>query len=208
MMRKPQCRRDTAVASGRKQRCIGASACAGQPRCLRRQHHGFEKPTLRCRDQSSSQLAWPSPPNHVAPRRPSHLGAGGAAVHSIISGHWLLTRGARLGDAKGGIVNRRTSPAGGRKGTLFATRTMYCTRTGENQPGSITVLITWMTPLDCITLLMVISAVSPLASMTQKLPFFSWIVSVPPCTVFSSALPPPATMRSRKSLVVRRPGTT
>ena len=40
------------------------------------------------------------------------------------------------------------------------------------------------------------------------LPFFSWIVRVPPCTVFSSALPPPAMMRSRKSLVVRRPGTT
>jgi hypothetical protein len=84
---------------------------------------------------------------------------------------------------------------GGRKGTFLATRTMHCSRTGENQPGSITVLITWMTPLDCITLLMVISAVSPLASVTQSLPFFSWIVSGPPCTVFSSALPPPATMR-------------
>src|SRR5262252_7529909 len=52
---------------------------------------------------------------------------------------------------------------GGRKGTFLATRTTHCSRTGENQPGSITVLITWMTPLDCITLLMVISAVSPLA---------------------------------------------
>jgi hypothetical protein len=28
-----------------------------------------------------------------------------------------------------------------------------------------------MTPLDCITLLVVISAASPLASMTQSLPF-------------------------------------
>src|SRR5262249_44226573 len=39
-----------------------------------------------------------------------------------------------------------------------------------NQPGSSTVLMTWMTPFDCITLAMVTSAVSPLASMTQSLP--------------------------------------
>ena len=36
-----------------------------------------------------------------------------------------------------------------------------------NQPGSITVLMTWITPLDCSTLLIVISAASPLASMTE-----------------------------------------
>src|SRR5262249_10132348 len=82
-----------------------------------------------------------------------------------LAGQFRPMMGSAGFDAKSGIVNSRTSPRGGRKGTFFfATRTMYCTRTGENQPGSITVLITWMTPLDCITLLMVISAVSPLAS--------------------------------------------
>src|SRR5262245_47136827 len=65
MMRRLRSPRDTAAASERTQRCTGASACAGRPHRLRRQHHGPEKPTLRCRDQSSSQLAWPSPPNQV-----------------------------------------------------------------------------------------------------------------------------------------------
>src|SRR5262249_51978856 len=78
-----------------------------------------------------------------------------------LAGQFRPMMGSAGFDAKSGIVNSRTSPRGGRKGTFFfATRTMYCTRTGENQPGSITVLITWMTPLDCITLLMVISAVA------------------------------------------------
>src|SRR5262249_15757845 len=65
MRRMPQCPQGTAAASGRTQRCTGASVCAGRPHYLPDRRHGLEKLILRCRDRSSSQLAWPSPPNQV-----------------------------------------------------------------------------------------------------------------------------------------------
>ncbi|MCY1170737.1 hypothetical protein D9M73_108240 [compost metagenome] len=53
----------------------------------------------------------------------------------------------------------------------------------QNFYGSITVSMTWITPLDCITLAMVIRPVWPLASvMLQPRPAFAK-VSVPPWTV-------------------------
>src|SRR5262249_45264353 len=65
MRRRPRSQRGTVAASGKKQRCAGASTCAGPQHNLPRRRRELEKLTLRCRDQSSSQLAWPSPPNQV-----------------------------------------------------------------------------------------------------------------------------------------------
>ena len=41
---------------------------------------------------------------------------------------------------------------------------------GKLSSGSRTLLMTWMTPFDCMTFGMVTSALSPLASMTQRWP--------------------------------------
>src|SRR6476646_5191251 len=53
----------------------------------------------------------------------------------------------------------------------------------SDQPCISTVSITWMTPFDCITFLMVILAVSPLASHTHRAPSFDSKVSSSPLTV-------------------------
>jgi hypothetical protein len=65
-----------------------------------------------------------------------------------------------------------------------------------------------MTPFDCITFGIVTSALSPLASITQRRPPARWNVSSSPWTVFIIALPPPSRISESISASVSRPGTT
>jgi hypothetical protein len=52
--------------------------------------------------------------------------------------------------------------------TAGAVAARYCLRR-DNQPGNITVLITWMMPFDCMTSPIVIWAISPLPSISHSL---------------------------------------
>src|SRR5271165_7062048 len=74
---------------------------------------------------------------------------------------------------------------------------------GRNaQPGSSTLLMTWMTPFDCITFGIVTSALSPLASITHRRPPPRSKVRSSPSTVFSIALPPPCLIMASMSASV------
>ena len=133
-------------------------------------------------------------------------------AHFMVSGG-LTNRGIKHAPARsevsGGNTPKRLSkgPLPGAGRGPWAPRGAASPDKAGVQPGNITVLITWMTPFDCMTLAMVISAVSPLSSVSHSWPSFSVTVSGSPSTVLSSALPPPSLIFSRRSLVVsgRRP---
>ena len=81
-------------------------------------------------------------------------------AHFMVSG-WLTNTGPK-----------KSSPRGTGRGP-GASKAPIAGWGEDGQPGNITVLITWITPFDCMTFPIVIMAVSPLASMSQSLPSFS-----------------------------------